>query len=77
MKVTLPYGGDNKVKADSRRHQSEFREKILHVDFDSSNPRARCGNLLLQDAAILGLILPEGNKDYIGKTCSLDHFTPE
>jgi hypothetical protein len=67
MNVAIPYSGDNKFKADARRHQSEFREKVLHVDFDNSNPRANYGNLLPKEAAIKGLIFYEGYRDQIMK----------
>lgn len=67
MNTAITYDGDNVFRADARRHQSEFREKVLHVDFDSSNPRAQYGNLLPKEAAIKGLIFYEGYRDQIMK----------
>jgi adenosine/AMP kinase len=67
MKVAHPYPGDNEFRRRARAHQSEFREKALQVDFDSSNPRAKFGNLLPQEAAIQGLIFYEGYRDHIMK----------
>jgi hypothetical protein len=65
MNSAVLYQGDNTFRADARRHQSEFREQILHVDYDSSNTRAQYGNLLPQDAAKQGLIFYEGFRDLI------------
>jgi len=67
MNTALTYDGDNVFRADARRHQSEFREKVLHVDFDSSNTRAQYGNLLPKEAAMKGLIFYEGYRDQIMK----------
>jgi hypothetical protein len=67
MNTALTYEGDNVFRADARRHQSEFREKVLHVDFDSSNQKAKFGNLLPKDAAMEGLIFYEGYRDHIMK----------
>lgn len=67
MNKAVPYEGDNTFKADARRHQSEFREKVLAIDFDSSNKRAIFGNLLPKEAAMKGLIFYEGFRDHIIK----------
>lgn len=67
MNSAVPYEGDSTFKANARKHQSEFREKVLHVDFDGSNPRAQYGNLLPWEAAIQGLIFYEGYRDHILK----------
>ncbi|HNT93359.1 MAG TPA: hypothetical protein PKJ71_06660 [Bacteroidales bacterium] len=67
MNSAKPYEGDNIFRAIARRHQSEFRKKVLRVDFDSSDPRAQYGNLLPQDAAKQGLIFYEGYRDHIMK----------
>src|SRR5512139_2085873 len=67
MNSAVPYQGDNTFRADARRHQSEFREQILHVDIDSAIPRAKFGNLLPKEAAMNGLIFYEGYRDYILK----------
>jgi hypothetical protein len=67
MNTAKPYSEDNVFKAQARRHQSDFREKVLHVDFDDSNPRARYGNLLPKEAATQGLIFYEGYRDHIMK----------
>ena len=65
MNKAVPYEGDNAFRADARSHQSEFREKVLAIDFDSSNHRAKYGNLLPREAAIQGLIFYEGYRDHI------------
>lgn len=67
MKSAQPYQGDNEFRRLARAHQSDFRENVLHVDFDRSNPRAQYGNLLPEDAAKQGLIFYEGYRDYIMK----------
>lgn len=67
MNTAKPYSEDNVFKAQARRHQSEFREKDLRVEFDSSNPRAKYGNLLPKEAATQGLIFYEGYRDHILK----------
>ena len=65
MNKAVPYIGDNAFRAEARRHQSEFRERVLVIDFDSSNDRAQYGNLLPKEAAIQGLIFYEGYRDHI------------
>lgn len=65
MKAAKLYPGDNEFRRRARKHQSEFREKVLNVDFESSNPRAQYGNLLPKDAAMKGLIFYEGYRDHI------------
>jgi hypothetical protein len=70
MKKAVPYSGDNAFRAEARRHQSEFREKVLAIDFDSSNDKAKYGNLLPQEAAIQGLIFYEGYRDHIMKVAA-------
>lgn len=67
MKVAHPYPGDNEFRRSARALQSDFRENVLHVDFDRSNPRAQYGNLLPEDAAKQGLIFYEGYRDHILK----------
>ena len=67
MKTAHPYPGDNEFRRRARAHQSEFREMVLHVDFDGSNPRAQYGNLLPWEAAMQGLIFYEGYRDHILK----------
>lgn len=67
MRSAQPYPGDNEFRRLARAHQSNFREKVLHVDFESSNSRAQYGNLLPQDAAKQGLIFYEGYRDHIMK----------
>jgi hypothetical protein len=67
MNKAVPYEGDNTFRADARRHQSEFREKVLAIDFDASDKRAIYGNLLPKDAAMEGLIFYEGYRDHIMK----------
>jgi hypothetical protein len=67
MNKAVPHEGDNTFRADARRHQSEFREKVLAVDFDHSDNRAKYGNLLPKEAAIKGLIFYEGYRDHILK----------
>lgn len=67
MKSSVPFEGDSTFRANARKHQSDFREKVLNVDFDSSNPRAKFGNLLPKDAAMQGLIFYEGYRDHIMK----------
>lgn len=67
MKKAIPFEGDNVFRANARKHQSDFREKVLHVDYDSSNLRAQYGNLLPQDAAKQGLIFYKGYRDHIMK----------
>ena len=70
MKTAIPYYWDNDFRARARRHQSEFREKVLGVDFDSSNDRAKYGNLLPEEAAKQGLIFYEGYRDHIMKVAA-------
>jgi len=65
MNKAVPYKGNNDFRADARRHQSEFREKVLAVDFDASDGRAKYGNLLPKEAAIKGLIFYEGYRNHI------------
>ena len=65
MNKAIPYEGDNAFRADARRHQSEFREKVLAIDFDASDKRAIYGNLLPKEAAKKGLIFYEGYRDHI------------
>lgn len=67
MNKAVPYKGDNTFRADARRHQSEFREKVLAIDFDPSDKRAKYGNLLPKEAAMQGLIFYEGYRDHIMK----------
>ena len=67
MKTAKPYSEDNVFKAHARRRQSDFREKVLHVDFDDSNPRAQYGNLLPKEEATQGLIFYKGYRDHIMK----------
>jgi len=70
MKKAVPYKGDNTFRADARRHQSEFREKVLAIDYDVSDKRATYGNLLPKEAAIQGLIFYEGYRDHIIKVAT-------
>ena len=70
MKKAVPYKGDNTFRADARRHQSEFREKVLAIDFDTSVDRAKYGNLLPKAAAMNGLIFYDGYRDHIMKVAT-------
>lgn len=65
MNIAKPYRGDNNFRARVRSHQSEFREKILGVDFDPNDKRALYGNLLPKEEAKSGLIFYDGYKDHI------------
>lgn len=67
MNEAVLYKGDNVFRSDARSHQSEFREKVLSIDFDSSDKRAKYGNLLPKEATIQGLIFYEGYRDHIMK----------
>lgn len=67
MNKAIPYEGDTVFRANARKHQSDFRENVLHVDFDSSNSSAQYGNLLPEYAAKQGLIFYEGYRDHIMK----------
>lgn len=65
MKPTIPYPGDNKFRAQARKHQSDFREKVLRIDYDSNDRRAIYGNVIPSEAAKQGLIFFEGFRDHI------------
>jgi hypothetical protein len=67
MKKAVPYDFDNEFRACARRHQSDFRENTLGIDFDDSDDKAKYGNLLPKEIAKQGLIFYEGYRDYIIK----------
>lgn len=67
MKAAQPFLFDNEYRALARTHQSDFREKILCLDIDDLDVRAKYGNLLPKEAAMRGLIFYEGYRDFIMK----------
>jgi hypothetical protein len=65
MKKAKPCPADTPFRAKARKHQSEFREKVLGVDFDGQDQKAKYGNVLPKEAALNGLNFYEGYRKEI------------
>ncbi|CDN32308.1 hypothetical protein BN938_2236 [Mucinivorans hirudinis] len=64
MNKAIPYKFDNQFKAAARKHQSNFRERVLFVDIDLST-KEKYGTFLSENAAKEGLNFYEGYRDEI------------